>query len=157
MAPTRIGSARRAPWADLGVVALGGAAGCLARAGVGALIGSPADFPLGILLVNVVGAGLLGLLVEAIGIASGERWRTTRLLLGTGLLGGFTTYSLLAADIAELILGGRPWLAAVYGLATLLAGGAASLCGILAARGIARKNRRIARTKKDRPRGGGER
>jgi len=150
MAPTRIGSARRAPWADLGVVALGGAAGCLARAGAGALIGGPAGFPLGVLLVNVVGAGLLGLLVEAIGIAGGGRWRTTRLLLGTGLLGGFTTYSLLAADIAELILGGRPWLGAVYGLATLLAGGVASLCGILAARGIARAT-------KGRRRAGGER
>ncbi|UOR02995.1 CrcB family protein [Leucobacter allii] len=132
----------RATLPDLAVVAVGGAAGSLARYGTGLLIGSPdanGGFPFATLLVNVLGAFLLGALVEVVARRGGERgrWRTARLLLGTGVLGGFTTYSLYAGDTARLLLEGRIGVALGYAAATLLAGAAASGLGILAGRGIA--------------------
>lgn len=121
---------------DLAVVALGGSIGSLARYLLSTWIAPSGDFPLAVFSVNIVGAFLLGLLVEFITRAGGDggRWRTMRLLLGTGLLGGFTTYSLLAADLAELLLAGAFGVAALYALLTLVLGGAASWCGVLAGR-----------------------
>src|SRR5699024_11239433 len=58
------------------------------------------DLPVGTFLANISGAFLLGLLVESLsrrGADHGRR-RDLRLLLGTGLLGGYTTYSALAND-----------------------------------------------------------
>ena len=134
------GSAAGARLADLGLVALGGAAGSVARFLVGEAVGplgasSPlAGFPVGTLLVNVAGAFLLGLLVAAAERAGGQRWRSARLLLGTGALGGFTTYSLLSTEIAGLLLGGGAVVAVLYAAATLALGGAASWLGMLAGR-----------------------
>lgn len=127
--------ARDVTLADLGIVAIGGACGSLLRYGGTVAIGATpagAGFPLGTLAVNLVGALLLGMLVAAIeGAAGGSgRWRATRLLLGTGALGGFTTYSAFAVDTAELLLAQRPGAALVYALLTLVAGAGASLAGI---------------------------
>ncbi len=134
----RVGAGSRiaATLPDLGVVAVGGAVGSLARHLLSIAIGSSGDFPLAVFIINVCGAFLLGLLVEVVARAGGEggRWRTTRLLLGTGALGGFTTYSLLAADLAELLLDGAFGVAALYAVLTLVLGGAASWCGVLAGR-----------------------
>ncbi|MFV0435238.1 MAG: fluoride efflux transporter FluC [Leucobacter sp.] len=123
---------------DFGVVALGGAAGSLARYLLTLAIGSAGEFPLATFLINILGAFLLGALVEVITRRGGDggHWRTTRLLFGTGVLGGFTTYSLLATDTAELLLAGSVGTAAAYGLGTLLLGGAASWCGILLGRAL---------------------
>lgn len=84
-----------------------------------------------ILGINVVGAFCLGLLLEALahrGPDEGRR-RTLRLFVGTGVLGGFTTYSTLADDTARLLDVGR-WgagtgyalLSVVLGLAVVVAG-----------------------------------
>lgn len=106
---------------DLGAVALGGALGTLLRAG-GLAVGSWAGAgmeggeggvagallsPSGItLLENLVGAGLLGLLLGLL-MANGRLEeiipRRLRLLLTTGLLGSFTTFSALALDGALLL------------------------------------------------------
>ncbi|WP_449283897.1 fluoride efflux transporter FluC [Leucobacter sp.] len=124
---------------DLGIVAAGGAVGSLARYLITLAVGDTGSFPLATFGINVVGAYLLGLLVEALTRLGSDhgRWRSTRLLLGTGLLGGFTTYSLLAADAAELLLEGRAWVAVGYGAATLAVGGAASWLGVLSGRRLA--------------------
>lgn len=109
------GAGARTRWA----IALGGAVGATARAVVAETL--PGAAPLATLLVNVSGALLLGLLLA----------RTTsplrRDLLGTGLLGAWTTFSALAVEIEEL-LRTAPGLAALYATATLAAGlGAARL------------------------------
>lgn len=105
------------------LVSAGGVAGALARAAVGAALPhEPGTWGWSTLLVNAVGAALLtALLVRG----PGER---TRLLLGTGALGGFTTFSGFAVDAVLLLDAGRSALAVAYvvvSVVTLLGAGAA--------------------------------
>ncbi|MDZ5079026.1 fluoride efflux transporter FluC [Nesterenkonia sp. HG001] len=120
----------------IGLVALGGTVGTLARYLLDALIGDTAGLPLGIFIINITGAFLLGVLIESLPLGGPDRGRRRdlRLLLGTGLLGGYTTYSLLASDIAALLIGHHIAEALGYGLATVLLGSLASWTGILTAR-----------------------
>ena len=94
---------------DVGLVMAGGTVGTAARETLILAIPTVARLPLAILTANVVGAFALGLLLESLtlrGDDSGTR-RHVRLLLGTGVLGGFTTYSALSLDVAALYgLGG---------------------------------------------------
>lgn len=88
--------------------------------------------PLSTLLVNVVGAFLLGLLLSGLARRGAEsrRGRTLRLLVGTGFMGGFTTYSSLAVETVGLGSAANPWFSVAYSLVTLVVGLAASLAGI---------------------------
>ena len=104
-------------------VALGGAAGSVARyhVGVAALRGFGSHWPYGTFAVNVVGGFLMGALAGYLahrGGADQERWR---LLLGVGVLGGFTTFSAYSLEIA-LMLERREWGQAVtYALLSVAA------------------------------------
>lgn len=112
------------------LVALGGAAGSAARAGVALAL--PAAPLAATLLVNMVGAGVLGLVVAALDGAGASRRRArARLLLGTGFCGGFTTYSAVAVQTAELLRGAEPGTAVGYALVTLLLGAVATLLGLV--------------------------
>jgi CrcB protein len=93
------------------------------------------DVPLGTFLINVVGAFVLGVLLERLshGGADRGRRRLVRLLAGTGFLGGFTTYSALAADTVGLVWDGRLTLAAGYALGTAVVGVVAAFGGVLVA------------------------
>ena len=117
---------------SLGLVFVGGAVGTGARAAVPAAAPPLAGVPVAVLAVNVVGAFLLGLLLQRLlrpGPDEGRR-RDLRLLLGTGLLGGFTTYSALAVDTAALVAGGRAGGAVLYAGGTLVLGLVAALVGL---------------------------
>jgi len=126
--------------AFIALVALGGAAGSLARHGVEVLLGTSHGLPVGTLTVNVVGAFALGALLEWLTRrgSSVDRRRAARLLIGTGFLGGFTTYSALAVESDGLVRDGRVGLALVYMLTTVAVGLMASLAGVLTARRAAR-------------------
>src|SRR3954470_25064224 len=90
-------------WRHVGLVGAGGVLGTALREG--ALLAWPAGegVPYAVLLVNVLGALLLGLLYALLSRAEeSEARRATRALLGAGVLGGFTTYSALAGDTARL-------------------------------------------------------
>jgi CrcB protein len=102
------------------LVALGGAAGSVLRYVVShaGLVLFGAGFPWGTLAVNIVGSALIGVF-GALGI-SGE----ARLLLVTGLLGGFTTFSAFSLETGVL-WERAPWLAVVYVAASVLGGLAA--------------------------------
>lgn len=121
-------------WHLIGLVALGGAVGTGVREALSlAWPSPPGAFPLTILVINVVGAFVLGFLLEALsrrGADTGRR-RGMRLLLGTGVLGGFTTYSSLAAAVASLT-GGHGAVAVTYALSSLVVGLVAAAAGIAA-------------------------
>ena len=85
--------------------------------------------------VNVVGALLLGVLIEALsrrGPDVGVRQRL-RLFLGTGFLGAFTTYSTLAVDTDLLLRDGYASVAVLYAVGTVVVGFLATWFGIWAA------------------------
>jgi len=124
------------------LVAVGGACGSIARYGVSHALPAQDGLPVGTLVENVVGAFLLGFLLEALLRAGTEddRRRALRLGLGTGFLGGFTTYSALALEIHGLWGDGRIGLALAYGLGSVVLGTAAATGGILLG---ARRSRRV--------------
>lgn len=98
-------------------VALGGACGSVARYLVGVAVGAwgrPAWAAT--LAVNLVGAFAMGLLL------GGAPPRRTVLLLGTGVLGGFTTFSTFAADTSGLLGPALDWRGAAYAGGTVVLG-----------------------------------
>jgi CrcB protein len=105
------------------LVAIGGTGGVLARDLVTRAVGDT-SWPVATLAINLVGAFLLGLLLAALrrrGPDAG-RLRDARLLLGTGVLGGFTTYSALAVGTVELARDDRLATAAAYAAGTVVLG-----------------------------------
>lgn len=119
----------------IALVLMGGTLGTAAREGVSLILGTDSEFPLGILAVNLLGAFLLGLLLEALARRGPHEapLRHLRLLLGAGFMGGFTTYSTLAVDGAQMLGSGAPALGAVYLPGSVIAGGIAALAGIAVA------------------------
>ena len=77
-------------------------------------------FPYGTLLVNVTGSFLLGLLMQ-LSLSTQIVSTDMRLLLGTGILGGFTTYSAFNYETLAL-LRGNTWGLAIVNVATTLIG-----------------------------------
>ena len=109
--------------ARTGLVAAGGAAGTAARwAVLEAEPVRPGAFPLTTLVVNVAGAALLGYLVGRVPVRD-DRSEAVRLLLGPGVLGGFTTFSAFAVEIWQ-----GP--AVAYAAVAVLAGVAAAVVGL---------------------------
>jgi CrcB protein len=88
--------------------------------------------PVATLVINLVGAFALGVLLEALGRRGPDhgRRRLLRLLLGTGFLGGFTTYSALSVDTVSLVRDGLVGHAVGYAAVTVVVGGLASMAGM---------------------------
>ena len=119
-------------WRSMGLVFVGGALGTAARNGLSRLVPPVQQVPVAISVVNVVGAFLLGLLLQRLlrsGPDAGAR-RDLRLLAGTGVLGGFTTYSALATDTVTLLAADHLGRALGYALGTLVLGALAAVAGI---------------------------
>ena len=98
----------------LATIAAGGATGAAARYLIGAAWPTPPGaFPVGTLAINVLGCALIGVLMVLIT----DVWSSLRLLrpfLGTGVLGGFTTFSTYAVDIQRLVAGSQVQTALLY-------------------------------------------
>jgi len=127
------------PWRSIAVVLLGGTVGTALREGMTLAVPRIDGVPIATVGVNVAGAFALGVLLEHLARRGPEsgRARDLRLLLGTGVLGGFTTYSALAVDTVLLASGGSVGIAVLYALGTLVLGGVASWAGIAVAAGRA--------------------
>jgi CrcB protein len=116
----------------IALVMVGGGAGVLSRYGLEETVSSSSGWPLATLLINLSGAWALGGLLEALhrrGPDIGIR-RSLRLLLGTGFLGGFTTYSALALESVLLLALEDNSSAAIYLALSLFGGALASWAGI---------------------------
>ncbi|HEU4421319.1 MAG TPA: fluoride efflux transporter CrcB [Pilimelia sp.] len=133
---------RHAPWAVLGTVSVGGALGALARYGLSvALPHRPGSFPWATFVTNVTGCLLIGVLMVLII----EVWAAHRLLrpfLGTGVLGGYTTFSTYTVEVQQLVSVGAARTALLYLAATLAAALAAVYAGVTLARLTFRTHRR---------------
>lgn len=117
----------------------GGAFGSAARHLVSratlALIGP--GYPWGTLVVNVTGGFAMGVLAGLLARfgQGGEQWR---LLLGVGVLGGYTTFSTFSLDAMVLIERGD-WASAIgYAVASVIGAISALTLGLMVARAIAR-------------------
>ncbi|MFE6891171.1 fluoride efflux transporter CrcB [Streptomyces sp. NPDC057694] len=137
---------RVTPWRDqapvIGVVALGGAVGACARYGAALLWPTaPGAFPWTTLWVNVIGCAVMGVLMALLT----EVWQAHRLVrpfFGTGVLGGFTTFSTYTVDIRALTDGGEARTALGYLALTVCAALAAVWTGSQLTRRVVARGRR---------------
>ncbi|MBP2475958.1 CrcB protein [Crossiella equi] len=111
------------------LVSAGGVLGALARHGIGVLV--PGPWPT--VGINVLGCLLIGLLTARTAADS-----VLRPFLGTGVLGGFTTFSAYAVDAVRLVHDGRALEAALYLVGTLAAALLAVTAGRLLGERLAR-------------------
>lgn len=122
---------------NIALVAIGGAIGSVARYLVGVWglkLGGP-NFPWGTITVNIVGAFLIGLMVEMVARrfdASAE----LRVFIVTGIIGGFTTWSSFTLDAVVLFERGSIGLSAVYLFASLFVSFAAIFAGLALGRAL---------------------
>ena len=119
------------------LVAAGGAIGASLRylTGIAALRWFGANFPWGTLMVNVIGSFAMGVLAEFIVRKLGAS-NELRLLLMTGLLGGYTTFSAFSLDAILLIERGAYSAATGYILANVVGSILALLLGLMLARSL---------------------
>ncbi len=113
-------------------VAIGGAAGSCLRYGLSLLLGAfsvAQGFPAGTFAANVLGSLGLGLLFV---LAEDRTWfgSDLRLLLGTGVMGGFTTYSSFNLESIGLMQDGA------WGRAALYMGGTITVCFVAGILGV---------------------
>ena len=118
-------------------VMVGGAVGSGARYLTGramlSLLG--ANYPFGTLAVNLIGGLLMGVLVGV--LARNTASETWRLLLGVGVLGGFTTFSAFSLDVVTMIERGAIGVAFGYILVSVIGSVAALFAGLSAVRAVA--------------------
>ena len=116
--------------------AAGGSLGALARWGLGLALPHPAGArPTATLVVNLTGCLLLGLLAAGL-FARHPRSPWLRPFLGTGVLGGWTTFSTFAVDAVQLADAGRGAAAAGYVLVSVAGGVLAAAAGVRLGRAV---------------------
>ena len=115
------------------LVAVGGAVGSVLRylTSVAALEWLGAAFPWGTLAVNAIGSLVIG------AMAGADVEGSARLLLVTGVLGGFTTFSAFSLEVANMIERGSIGTAALYAVVSVVGSVAALFIGLALARGFA--------------------
>ncbi|MXO66525.1 fluoride efflux transporter CrcB [Altericroceibacterium endophyticum] len=120
-------------------VACGGGVGAVLRYQLGRFLthwlGSSVvmAFPWATLAANVIGSMAMGLLAGWLA-RHGQGGEQARLLIGVGLLGGFTTFSSFSLEMMLLIERGQGLMAFTYGAVSLLAGLTALYIGLIVMR-----------------------
>jgi len=119
------------------LVMLGGAIGSLARYQFGRLCGHlfGTAFPFGTLGVNIIGGFLMGALAGGLARFGGGG-EQLRLLIGVGVLGGFTTFSAYSLEIVLMMERGQALVAAFYAVLSVAAAVAALFAGLMLIRSM---------------------
>jgi fluoride exporter len=106
------------------LVALGGAIGSVLRYGSGVGVGRlwRDSFPLGTLLINIVGSAVMGLFVGLMARLLPAWQNEARLFFAVGVLGGFTTFSSFSLDAITMIERGNILPAALYVVVSVVGG-----------------------------------
>jgi fluoride exporter len=130
------------PWLTLGVIAVGGVIGALARQGLWVAFPHRAgSFDWTTLGINAGGCAMIGALMTAVTEVR-HAHQLTSPFLAVGVLGGFTTFSTYIIEAQQSITAGVPATGLAYLAATLAAAMAAVSAGVTAARLLARWHHR---------------
>jgi CrcB protein len=118
------------------LVGLGGAFGAICRylLGVQAYRALGLGFPYGTFGANVIGGLLMGVLVGVLALRGGADQEKWRLLLGVGVLGGFTTFSSFSLEVGLMLQRRELAIAAAYSLASVVLSIAALFVGLFVMR-----------------------
>ncbi len=118
---------------ELGATFVGGGAGAVCRYELGRFVGErySGDFPLGTCVINVSGCFALGLLLTVV-TQNTTAGALIASLLGTGFLGGYTTFSTYALEGVLLYLDGGHRVAALALAGPVVAGIVAAAAGAAA-------------------------
>jgi fluoride exporter len=125
---------------NLFLVMGGGAAGAALRYQLGRFAGHVAPgatWPWGTFAANLIGGFAMGLLAGWLARGSATPGEPLRLLLGVGMLGGFTTFSAFSLETMLMIERGQAVLALGYALASVAGAVAALALGLAVMRGVA--------------------
>ena len=115
------------------LIALGGGIGACARHALGQLLDT-GTFPLGTMSANVLGGLLMGVLFGW--LASQSDGESARLFFGTGLLGGFTTFSAFSLQSVQMLGRGEMGTAMLYIAGSVVLSIGALALGLLASRAV---------------------
>ncbi|MFT4109817.1 FluC/FEX family fluoride channel [Propionicimonas sp.] len=129
----------------LGVIMVGGTVGTAVRAALeSAWPAVPGQWPWTTFWINLSGALVLGALLEVLAASGPDRgWRRgLRLGVGTGVLGGYTTYSTFSVETVSLVRSGALPVGVGYALASVVIGVGLAYLGARAARRLMRAARR---------------
>ncbi|MCT9869469.1 fluoride efflux transporter CrcB [Paenarthrobacter aurescens] len=112
------------------LLALSGGAGAAVRFVVDGLVRSrlKTALPWGTVVINISGSLLLGFLAGL--VMRGQAPESLLLILGTGFLGGYTTFSTASLETIRLVQSGRTGLALVNGVGSMAASVLAAAGGI---------------------------
>jgi CrcB protein len=124
-------------WPPVLLVALGGGLGSALRFGVGrlALDAFGPGFPFGTWAVNIIGGLAMGLLAGWLA-RIGEGGEPLRLLLGVGVLGGFTTFSAFSLEVFTMVSRAELALAGAYAVSSVAGSVLAVLAGVWLMRSV---------------------
>lgn len=124
------------PGPVLAVISAGGAVGAAARYGAILLWPTPAGaFPWTVFWINLLGCGLIGVLMVLVSEEGRSAHRLVRPFLGVGVLGGFTTFSTYASGFADLLTRDEAGRALAYAAGTL----AGAMAAVWAAATVTRR------------------
>lgn len=119
------------------LVMIGGAIGSAGRYAIGKTTfhALGPDYPWGTLAVNLIGGFLMGVLAGTLARTGGTE--QTRLLIGVGILGGFTTFSSFSLDAVTMIERGQWGVAIAYALVSVIGSVVALFGGLFLVRAVA--------------------
>ena len=120
------------------LVGIGGGLGAMLRYSFSSLVGwlVGTTFPLGTLLINILGSLAMGLFIGWLSKAVPPWGAELRLFVAVGILGGFTTFSSFSLDAISLVERGEVLAAGLYVVLSVAVSLIGLYLGLLLTRGM---------------------